>query len=228
VENEEKENMRIAILSANLGHFDPDVPNVKQDLSSDVEVTYHQYTDKDFPPIAGLTPRMQYRIPKMFGWEMFPGYDLYLWIDGSLHIKNPDTITWYLKMIENTEIVLFKHPHRHTVDEEVRYIDWKLDIRNMYIARRYQNGLHKENLEMMKKDPKFVDNTLYASTVFMYRNIPRVQEMMKTWWYLQSRYWSCDQVSLPYALFKHEISVYRINAHVFKNDYFMVGGRHAS
>jgi len=223
-----KKMIRVAILSANLGHFDPEVPDVEQVVPKNVEVTFHTYTDKDFPPIAGLTPRMQYRIPKMFGWEMFSGYDYYLWMDGSLHMQRPDVITWYLSMIENTEFVVFKHPHRHSVEEEVKYIDWKLDIRNMYIARRYQHGLHKENLELMKKDPTWKDDTLYASTVFMYKNIPRVQEMMKTWWYLQSRYWSCDQVCLPYALFKHEVSVYRINDHVFKNIYFKVGGRHAS
>ena len=220
--------MKIAILSANLGNFDKTVPHVVQEVPKDYIVKYHTWTDKDFKPIAGLTPRLQYRIPKLFGWEMFPGYDYYLWLDGSMHMNNPKSLKFMIDCIKDTEFAIFKHPHRHSVDQEVRYIEWKLSIRNMYIARRYHGGLHRENLELMKKDPNWVDDKLYASTIFMYRNIPRVQDMMKSWWYYQSRYFSCDQVPLPYVLYKHEVSVYRIDKNVFKNEFFETGGRHAS
>lgn len=220
--------VKVAILTANLGKFDVDIEYAKQNLPEGVELAFHRWTDKDFPPIAGLTPRMQYRIPKLYGWEMFPGYDYYLWIDGSVYIHNPDTIKWFLSLITNTEFVIFKHPHRTKAEHEVQYIEKKLGQRNMYISRRYQNGLHRENLEMMKKDAGWNDTVLYASTVFFYRNIPRVQEMLKTWWYLQSRYWSCDQIPLPYALYKHEVAVYRIDKNVFNNEYIKSGERHAS
>jgi hypothetical protein len=220
--------IRIAVLSANLGNFDTTIPNVEQKLPPDVEVTYHTWTDKDFPPIVGYTPRFQYRIPKLFGFEMFPGYDYYLWMDASMHFINSETITWFLSLIKNAEFVVFKHPHRKTVESEVGYIEWKLSQRNMYMSRRYQNGLHRESLELFKKDSNWHDMDLFASTVFMYRNIPRIHDMMKTWWFYQSRYWSCDQVALPYALYKHEVSVYRIDKHVFRNEYISAGKKHAS
>jgi len=220
--------IKVALLSANLGGFDVNIENIKQNLPEGVEMTFHRWNDENFPPIAGLTPRMQYRIPKLHGWEMFPGYDFYLWMDGSVHIINPYTISWFLEIMENKDFAIFKHPHRHTIDEEVRYIEWKLSERNMYLSRRYQNGLHREQLELIKKDLSYKDDVLYASTVFMYRNTPKVQEMMKDWWYYQSRFWTCDQVQLPYVLFKHDISVYRIDKNVFDNEYITTGERHAS
>jgi len=218
--------MKIAVLSANLGGFDTTKESIKQNLPQDVDVTYHTWTDKDFPPIVGYTPRFQYRIPKMFGWEMFPGYDYYIWMDGAMYFTNPDAIKWFLDMIEKTEFVVFKHPHRKSAAHEVAYIEGKLAQRNLYMSRRYQHGLHRENLTMMQQDKNWVDNQLYASTVFMYRNIPRIHEMMKTWWFLQSRYWSCDQIPLPYALWKHEVSVYRIDRNVFVNEYMAVSAKH--
>ena len=220
--------MKIAVLSANLGNFDTTFPNVEQKLPPDVEVTYHTWTDKDFKPIAGYTPRFQYRIPKMFGWEMMPGFDYYLWMDGAMYMTNPNTISDFLSFINNNEFLIFKHPHRKTVESEVKYIEYKLMYRNMYMSRRYQNGLHRENLTMMQQDKGWIDHRLYASTVFMYRNIPRIHDMMKTWWFLQSRYWSCDQIPLPYALWKHEVSVYPIDMNVFSNKYMSVSKKHAS
>ena len=68
--------MKVAILTANLGNFDTQVDPVTQDLPNGVEkIAFHRYTDNNFPPITGLTPRLQYRIPKLFGWQMFPGYN---------------------------------------------------------------------------------------------------------------------------------------------------------
>src|ERR1035437_88783 len=99
--------MRIAILSANLGGFDttPQEP-VKQDLA----VTFHRFTDKDFPPIIGLSSRFQYRIPKMFGWQMFPGYDIYIWLDSSMSLQRSDSVQWLLDQLGNADMAFFKHP----------------------------------------------------------------------------------------------------------------------
>ena len=75
-------------------------------------------------------------------------------------------------------------------------------------------------------DSDFKDDLLFASTVFMYRNTKKVQEAMKTWWYYQSRYWTCDQVVLPYVLFKHSLYVSILPGNVFDNEYVYVASRH--
>jgi hypothetical protein len=212
--------MKIAILSANLGGFDISTEHVKQELSPEIELVEHQFTDNDFPPIIGLTPRLQYRIPKLFGWEMFPGYDYYFWIDGAMSIKNPKTIAWFLEKCQDHDLVLYKHPKRTTIQDESDFIEAKLKDKNQYIMSRYQNGLHAEQVKLAKSDPTFIDDKLYASTLFMYKNTEKVQNFMKLWWYYQSRYYTCDQVNLSYVIHKAGISVYGIDGNVFRNEFF--------
>src|SRR3989338_9885989 len=102
--------MRIAVLQANLGDFDTPVKPVSQSIP----FTFHRWTDKNFPPITGLTSRMQYRIPKTHGWQMLPGYDYYIWLDGSVSFTRDDSIKYYLDQIGDNDIALFKHPQRQT------------------------------------------------------------------------------------------------------------------
>src|SRR4029077_15640216 len=153
--------------------------------------TFHRFDDNNFPPIIGLTPRLQYRIPKMFGWQMFPGYDYYLWLDGSFSIQHPNGLEFFLKrIVENKDMVLFKHPWRDTITEETKHIEDYLQKGDKYITPRYKNGLHKEQLAECLADPNFKDDKLFTSTVFMYKNIQKVRDAMKFWWSQTSRYFT--------------------------------------
>src|SRR3990167_10249082 len=84
---------------------------------------------------------------------------------------------------------------------------------------RYGNGLHKEMYNEILKDKDYKDNRLYASTVFAYRNIPKVQQMLKDWWYYQSRYYTCDQIHLPYVIWKNKLDINVFNENLFKIGY---------
>lgn len=212
--------MRVAILTANLNSFDKDVNFVKQDLPEGVdEIVFHNWTDSNFPPITGLTPRFQYRIPKMFGWQMKPGFDVYIWLDGSMSLQRPDSVKWFIEQLGNNDMLLFHHPWRRNIKEEVEHIEEKKDGR--YLKSRYENGLHKECYEEIMKDNKFVDNKLFASTMFVYKDSLRIQNLMKDWFFWQARYFSCDQIPLPYVLWKNDIRVKTINENVFKHKYLL-------
>ena len=218
--------MRIAVLTANLGKFDADVLNIKQKLPENVEMMFYRYTDQNFPPITGLTPRLQYRIPKMFGWQMMPGYDYYLWLDGSMSLQDKMSVDWFIKKAKTVEMVVFKHPWRKTLKEETDFIEAKLKEGNKYITSRYLNGLHKEQYNDIMEDKTYVDDKLYASTVFMYQNTERVREMMKLWWIHTTRYFTVDQIALPYAIRKSGVSVYEIEDSPFKCKYVSVTSKH--
>lgn len=221
--------MKIAILTANLGNFDKPIEPIAQldlDWPEEIELAFHCFTDKDFPPITGLSPRLQYRIPKLFGWEMYPGYDIYIWLDGSMSLQDPHSIIWLLEKLGNAEAAFFKHPWRDTIQEEVDHIEEKLVERNKYIVSRYDNGLHKEQLELIKKDKEYVDDTLYASTAFIYRNTPQVQDMLNRWWHYQSRYYTCDQVVLPWVVDTSGIVVNEIEEDIFNNPYISLVSKH--
>lgn len=218
--------MKVGILSANLGGFDIQVNSIKQNLPDGIEVVYYKWTDGNFPPITGLTPRFQYRIPKMFGWQMFPEQeffseiDIFIWLDGSISLQHPDFIEWFLKeFIYGYDMLFFEHPWRKTIKQEVDHIEEKLQKRSKYLTSRYANGLHKECYAEIVKDKEFVDDRLFASTVFAYKNTGKNQEALKDWWFWQSRYWSCDQIPLPYVLWKNKIKVKTINENVFDFKY---------
>jgi hypothetical protein len=217
--------MKVAVLSANLGNFDTPYEPVIQDVYN-AHVCYHTFTDADFPPIAGLTPRLQYRIPKLFGWEMMPGYDMYMWLDGSSGFSGKDGLWWYMTQLKGYDMVLHKHWMRSTVAQEVKHIEDKLAQKSTYIVKRYNNGLHRQQYEIMKGDKGWSDTVLYASTVFMYRNTRKVQDMLKDWWYYQSRYFTCDQVVLPYVLYKHTIKVREIEKGPYDAGYISLVSSH--
>jgi|SRR3990167_8086126 len=221
--------MRIALLSANLGNFDVNAKDpVKQDLPEGVsEITFHRFTDEDFPPIAGLTPRLQYRIPKLFGWQMFPGYDIYIWFDSSCSLQRADCVKWFLDQLGDNDMAFFRHPWRSTIKQEVDHIEEKLKLDHWYITPRYKNGLHKEFLEFIKQDEDFIDENLYASTAFIYKNNNASQITMANWWSLQSRYFTCDQIHLPYAMFLTlGLKVKKILDNLFKIGYLSLVSHH--
>lgn len=219
--------MRICILTAILGGFDFPVDPVKQELPEGITVDFHRFTDEDFKPITGLTPRFQYRIPKMFGWQMFQGdYDYYFWLDGSVSLRRSDCIRWYLEQIGDNDIAFFKHPDRKTIKQETEHIEKKLKEGNKYIEKRYGNGLHKEQYAECMADPEFKDEHLYASTAFFYKNTKEVREMMKDWFYNTARFWTVDQIALSYALFKSGIKVKKIDEHLFKTGYLSLVSNH--
>lgn len=219
--------MKIAILSANLGNFDIPVDPVAQFFPEGVEqVVFHRFTDEDFPPIAGLTPRMQYRLPKLFGWQMFPGFDIYLWLDGVFSLTRTDALQWFVQNLGEADAAFFKHPQRNTIQEEVDHIEQKLKEGSKYMVPRYKNGLHKEQMEEISKDPNYVDDTLYTSTAFIYKNNVNTQIALKWWQYYQSRYFTCDQVALPYALFKEKIKVNILPGDQYHSDYLTEVSKH--
>lgn len=195
--------MKVAVITANLGNFDNPVDPVKQELSAKIQLTFHRFTDKDFPPrFNSMTSRLQARIVKIFGWQMMPGYDYYIWVDSSCALARPDSASWFLEQCEDVDIAVFKHPHRNTIQEEADYLKHRLSINCPYITPRYKNELIDEQLAEINADKSFEDQNLFASTAFVYKNNEHIRNLMKEWWYHTSRYHSIDQLSLPYVLAK--------------------------
>lgn len=219
--------MNIAVLTANLGSFDNTVMSEIQGLIDGVEtIHFYEFNDSNFPPVAGLSPRLQYRIPKLFGWEMFPDYDIYVWLDGSMNLSRPDSVKWLLDQLGAADCAFFKHPWRNTIEEEVDHIEEYLEKKNEYIVSRYENGFHQEMYKETLKHPEFKDESLFASNVFIYRNNPITRQMLREWWFWQSRYYTCDQVCLPFVLAGSGCVYKKIEEDVFKCPYVGLVSKH--
>lgn len=198
------EKPKIAVITASLGGFDKTEPPVPQSIGYD----YFLFTDENFPPrFNAMTPRLQAKIPKFFGWQMVPGYDYYFWIDGNLVLSSPDSLKYFFDNCQDYDIVVLKHPGRPDIRQEVRYTRKGVRQQAKYLIGRYENELLKEQYDVIKADKDFADDLLVCGGVFMYRNTPEVQQMLKEWWYYVSRYIIQDQISFPYILKKSGLRV---------------------
>ncbi len=192
-------SFKIAVISANMGDFEKPVDNVGQSVDYD----FYRFTDENFRPrFRSIYPRLQSRIPKMFGWQMVPDYDFYVWMDASYSFLNPDSVKWFVSQCDGVDFATFKHPCRDTIQEEVDYIKISIKAANSYIRSRFRNELMDEQLAEIKTDPNYVDDCLFAGGTFVYRNNETIHKMMKEWWYHTSRYHINDQLSLPYVVKK--------------------------
>lgn len=207
---------RVAVISANIGYFDPIVEYVRQSVSYD----FFRFTDDSFPSrVASMTPRLQARIPKCFGWQMAPDYDVYIWVDSSCSLQHEHSVVWFLEQCRGADFAFFKHPDRNTINEEYEFLKLKMQEKNKYLYPRYMNELLEEQMMEIRSDKSFIDDRLFASTAFVYKNNSRTRAMLKEWWYHISRYHTIDQLALPYVLYKSKCTFNTINIKYTKTPY---------
>jgi hypothetical protein len=193
--------MKLLIYTANLGNFDKRQENEEQELPTGIDqIEYWRCTDADFPPrFNAMTPRLQARIVKCFGWQMKPDFDFYLWVDSSCRLPNKHCADWFMEQLGewefSKEMAVFKHNKRDTIQQEADYLKHRLAIKCPYVTPRYEN----EDIDgqLAEVDP---NARLYASTAFIYRNTSQVQDALKEWWYHIARFHSIDQLSLPFCI----------------------------
>lgn len=209
-------NGKIAVLQTSLGGFDKKIEHVKQTIPYD----YHLFTDDNFPPRPVMHPRLQAKIPKMFGWQLKPDYDYYLWLDGNIALNNEKTLEYFLSKIKGYDFVTINHHRRNTIYWEMRYLLRGLKEQSIYLVNRYEGEWWKELYDAIKD---YEDKALYIGGIFMYRNSPKVREALKEWWYFVSRYCVQDQLSFPYVL--RNLKVNALD-HDYTNWDLVKNGRH--
>jgi hypothetical protein len=214
--------MRVLYHSANLGAFDHYRPPVPQDLPAGVELGACVWTDETFPPRScAMTPRLQARIPKLFGWQMNPGYDVYCWLDASFTFTRPDCLAWWLGQLGEADLALCRHPHRTSIREEADFVRAKLMAGSRYIHKRYAGELLEQQMGEILADTAYVDDRLFATTILLYRPTEAVTALMQAWWYHTSRYHVIDQLALPWLLSRagHGLTLKVIDQDIYHSDY---------
>lgn len=199
--------MKLLIHSANFGNFDHPRTDDEQLLPDGItEIETHRFTENDMPlRFNAMTPRLQARIPKMFGWQLKEA-DYYLWVDASCRLKE-GAAQWFMEQLGDQDIAVFKHNKRETVQDEANYLKERLVAekegrKQPYVLPRYEN----EDIDgaLSEVDPS---RQLFASTAFIYKNSSQVQKALKEWWYLTSRWHIIDQLGLPEAIKDLKVAV---------------------
>lgn len=211
--------MKVCVLSANLGSYESaEWPWAEQIVPDSVTVDIYRLNDSNFPPrTKAMTPALQCGIAKMFGWQLFPCYETYLWVDASCALTRGNEVHLWLEVLGNRDLALFKHPERNSVQEEYEFVKTKIAEGNKYLVQRYENEWLDQQYEYLKASYSHYDNNLYASTAFIYRPTARIQAALSDWWWHKSRFLLHDQLALPYVLKDRDIAPVVINQNYQKS-----------
>jgi hypothetical protein len=142
----------------------------------------------------------------MFGWDMLPDYDIYIWLDASYRLCAKNSIHWFINTLGYCDLAIFRHPKRKSIAEEASFIANKIEKQSPYLTQRYEGEDMEGQLRAIRTDG-YVDDYLYATMAFAYHPNERVKRMLTDWWVHTSRFHSVDQLALPYLVWDHGCSV---------------------
>jgi hypothetical protein len=137
------------------------------------------------------------RFPKLLPHRLFPDHEISIWVDGSMKIKG-NLLKLMKKTLAGYDIALCRHCRKRPS-----------------LAAEVDACLRKS-----KDDPKLLEKQLEAysevdpkipicETGLMLRRhlVPKVKKAMESWWKEILRFSNRDQVSFPYIVWKHKLSI---------------------
>ena len=199
--------MRVALISANVGCTTADSRDFSMIKDADIFIL----NETNYPTrIKALHPRLQGKIPKMLGYQMYPGYDYYIWIDAGFYLEE-GAIQNFVDSCGNYDMCLFKHPYRTYVKEEFEFM-LEYTNNNDYLSTRYKNEFFEEQQNMYYALEEYPNQTVYACGAFIYNKsiiYKQTFNLLEQWFYHNCRYSVQDQLSLPYLILKNK-GIYNI------------------
>lgn len=134
-------------------------------------------------------------------------YDVTIWIDSTITLTDARRfVAECLSSLEGKEIALFRHPERTGIVEEASVSEAMPKYRGQRIVEQAM-GYVREGMPL---------GTLYAGGVVA-RSAPLID--FGTTWIGEMRLSLQDQISLPYALWKHGITPGIIPGSVYGSEY---------
>lgn len=204
--------MKVHICSAHFGSPKPWDHAIGKSAHT-VSYRYHDDSNTAARPRA-MHPRLQAKIPKMLEWRTVEA-DWYLWLDSSVRISHSDIAAATLEIAGDQPLVLFQHPDRSSISDEVAAMLRSMRNGQQYLLERYQGEPLADQLKYYLRDPDFIDENLFWMGCFAYRRdaAPLMQE-----WFLQNILWTVqDQISFPYVLSKSGLNHALFPGHAVAN-----------
>jgi len=140
-------------------------------------------------------PRLGARYIKSSIHSFHPESKFWLWIDSNMKIVNNPNIL-VQKYLVNHNICVMPHPERHNwYEEALLMVQGRDSVKNVQraIDKYYNEG--------------FPPTSLYETGCLLRRNTKLVQNFNNTWWEEIQKNSIRDQVSFPYAAWKHGVAI---------------------
>lgn len=144
-----------------------------QDTRYKVDYSFYNSLD-DFNSTPSVSDGVKQLMPKMFSWKNAEA-DYYIWLDGSLRLATNQAVNWMMMHLNyesnDTDLVLFKHPTRSNIIEEVDYIESEINKGNEQMIARYNLDVLKSQVSRyLKEMPHMKTFPLPDTRAFLYSN----------------------------------------------------------
>jgi hypothetical protein len=194
--------VKVLVYTCVFGAYDAIFPPVRVEQG----IEYIAITDQPGFNVPGWTAmrvdpsefgsaRLANRYYKMLAQEVFPAFDVSVYVDGNIRILGD--IKQFVSRIEGSgaALGLFRHPVRTTVREEVQQCLQRQKVTDAAAA-------FAELQEYV--DQGFADDggLIEASILLRDHRHPQLRVAMRAWWNLFNRHQGRDQFSLPFVLWK--------------------------
>jgi SAM-dependent methyltransferase len=212
-------NPKVLVISANIGSSDSK-SIVEQ---SGADVTFIHFNDLHYPfRKKVLHPRLIGKIPKMLAWELYPGYDFYIWLDNQFTMTRSSAVKWFISQLGDSDAAFFAHSARSSIESEARCVIQLVQNGDPYFTDRYELEDMENQVKTYLADPLFKDNYLIEAGAFIYRqNLVKNanHNVMKDWFHHNCRWSVQDQLSLPYLLQKFKVKFNLISRIIYSEPY---------
>jgi hypothetical protein len=144
--------------------------------------------------------------------DILEKYDYYIWIDGSLYLRDNfvNNILNLINSNKNIDLINFKHSSRSNIKDETYFCkDWK-KYKDQELENQHKNYINSG----------FPDNIgLFELTSFYRKNNKQTNNVFDNWWLQNQKFSYQDQLSLPYSIWKsNKINHLVLNENVMNND----------
>lgn len=194
---------KIAIITANTGSIDGIEGIPRQTVPAD----FCYYNDHNLPyPLPNLDNRLKSKYIKIQTHKFLEGYDIQIWIDSRVKIISKTFVQEFVLGLEENDMVMFKHPSRETIKDEMNYIISQMKEGNHYLLHRYGD-------QQMEKESLFysISNTenspLYACTVFARKVNDKTNEAFNQWWEKCIQFSNFDQTMFAHIAVKNDLKI---------------------
>lgn len=194
---------RIAVYTCVTGGYDRVIPpaapveGVDHLLFTDTAgLTVPGWQTRPMPAAPGLSPALANRRVKLLPHQVLPDHDASVYLDANIRIRA--SLAPFLADVfgRGEEMVLYRHPARQTVAEEMRVCLDTGRVRDPDALRREYAAYRADGFPDRPGD-------LSGNSILMRRHhAPRIVEAMALWWDLVAAHSGRDQISLPYVRWK--------------------------
>jgi len=184
--------------------------NIRDHVSqrTSYKLMYDYYDDFDsFNQTKTISKDIKTLMPKMLNWKKTEA-DYYIWLDGSMKFTTYMSVDWMINYFSAADetIMLFKHPSRANIIEEVDYIESEINAGNQEMIERYNlDELKSQVMRYIEDFPYLKTYPLFDTRAFIYKkdfiDKPRHFSNFMLDWFAHTVTESMnDKISLAYTL----------------------------